>query len=305
MISVIILNWNNAPDTLECLTSVYESDDEQFEVIVADNGSKDDSVAVLKAAFPQAKYLCHPVNLGFAEGNNRAIRLAMEGGADYIFLLNNDAILAKNTLSLLRRASMEHPNAAALGPKIFFYDEPLTIWYGGGEWDPQTALCKHTDRDVNDADSNRRSIEPTQYVCGCALFSPIAHLEKVGLMDSRYFLNWEEIDWCYRMRKAGFDCLYVPQAKAWHKVSRSFIGGKRGPMWFYFFYRNRLLWLERHLSFKQWMSVVKRILWPEIRFLLSKALFSDERPQARAALTGYRDYLCRRFGKGPSRFFKN
>ena len=133
MISVIILNWNNAPDTLECLASVYASDDSCFSVIVADNGSQDDSLSILRQAYPHARYLSHGENLGFAEGNNCAIRLAMEEGSEYIFLLNNDAIIAKETLSQLREAAAQHPNAAVLGPTIFFYDEPATIWHGGEE----------------------------------------------------------------------------------------------------------------------------------------------------------------------------
>ncbi len=302
MISVILLNWNNAPDTLECLASLYASDDTNYSVLVADNGSTDDSLSQIHQAYPQTTLIRNGENLGFAEGNNRAIRHAMQTGAHYIFLLNNDTVIAKNSLSLLRRAAVQHPDTC-LGPKIYYYDQPSTIWYGGGEWDPKTANINLTERLVEEKDSNQQ-MKPTEFICGCALFAPVSLIEKTGLMEPRFFLNWEEVDWSFRMRKLGFKTLYLPEAKVWHKISRSFVGGKRGPMWNYFYYRNRLFWMERHLPFSERLHIAKKVLWPEFKFLVRNSFDAKDGPVCRAALAGIRDYLLRRFGKGPSRFYR-
>lgn len=297
MIAVIILNWNNAPDTLECLQTVFASNDSRFSVFVADNGSTDGSLAKLKTAYPQAHFVENRANLGFAEGNNRAILQAIEQGAEYLFLLNNDATIARDTLTVLRKAADEHPNAAALGPKVYFYDSPMTISNGGGEWNPRTAICYNKYRDVDESSLLKNEIEPCSFVCGCALFVRVSTLARVQLMDPRFFLNWEEIDWCFRMRQFGYDCLYVPQAKAWHKVSCSFVGGKRGPMWNYFFYRNRLLWMEKNLPRNEFWRIMRQVIWPELKIFVKESLGKDS-TVARAALKGMFDYLVRRFGRG-------
>lgn len=299
MISVIILNWNNAPDTLECLASVYRSDDANFSVLVVDNGSEDDSLSLIQQAYPQVRTLSNTENLGFAEGNNRAIRASLEEGAEYIFLLNNDAIIAKDTLSQLRRAAEMHPNAAALGSTIYFYDEPASIWNCGTEWNPEKAICILLTKNAG----FYQKATATQFVCGCAFFARASHLRKIGLMEPRFFLNWEEIDWCSRIHKLGFDCLYVSSAKVWHKISRSFIGG-RGPMWHYFNYRNRLFWMERNLPLSERIRIAKKRIWPELKYLIGNFFNVEEGARCRAALAGFRDYCFRRFGKGPERLFR-
>ena len=296
MIAIIILNWNNAPDTLECLQSVFASDDPDYCVYVVDNGSKDDSASILKKAYPQICLIENGANLGFAEGNNRGILQAIDS-SEYLFLLNNDAVIHPHTLSILRQAAHDHPNACALGPKIYFYDDPATIWYGGGGWNPQTASFYHRYRNVDDSPVLSQEIEKTGYVCGCALFLRVSFIRNVGLMDPRFFLIWEEIDWCYRMQKYGYDCLYVPQAMAWHKISNSFTDGKRGPTWYYFYSRNRLLWMERHLSLRERWKIMRKVLWPEWKDLVHQ-LKGPNRTIARASLIGVRDYLLRRFGSG-------
>ena len=299
--SVIILNWNNAPDTLECLASVFASQGASFNVYVADNGSTDDSLNILKQAYPDVTYIANGANLGFAEGNNRAIQIALQAGAPFLFLLNNDAVIHPHTLHGLQQAALTYPSAAVLGPKIYYYDQPTTIWFGGGEWDPSLAACIYRDGNCEES-SSRQKIEKTGFASGCAFFIRASVISRVGLMDPRFFLNWEEVDWCWRIRKAGYDCLYVPQAKCWHKISRSFIGGSQGPMWLYFRWRNLLLWMELHLTRRERMKICIHSILPTMKTLLKMAFrnHKEERAKARAALRGILDYLLRRFGACPS-----
>lgn len=293
-IGVIVLNWNNASDTLECLHSIYRSQGVHFTVYVVDNGSTDGSLEKIQRAYPSAIYLENTSNLGFAEGNNRAIAKALEDHVDFIFLLNNDAIVRQNTLHLLLQAAIDHPEAGMLGPKIYSYHEPTKIWYGGGDWNPERASFFHHDWFVEERDSTRREFTQTGYICGCALFAKAEAIRQIGLMDPRFFLIWEEIDWCWRLKRAGFKCLYVPQAKAWHKISASFLGEKRGPMWLYFYWRNRLLWMEKNLPKREFLKALWTTIRPEVFDLLKER--SDS---SRASLKGLRDYFLRRFGPHP------
>ncbi len=305
-ISFIILNWNNAPDTLECLASVYASKGVSFDVYVADNGSTDGSLEVLRKAYPQAIYVENKANLGFAEGNNRAIEKALAGPAKFLFLLNNDAVLQENTLLLLKQAADTHPSAAVFGPKIYYYDAPATIWYAGGEWDPARASFYHREWNCDEEDSKRKQVDETGYVCGCAFFIRAEAVRQIGGMDPRFFLTWEEIDWCWRLKRAGYKSLYIPESKCWHKISRSFIGGKRGPMWLYFYWRNRLLWMELHVPRKEFFYLTRKILWPQIQVLLRQFFQKKnrERDEARASLRGISDYFFRQFGPCPKYLLK-
>ncbi len=295
-IAVIILNWNNAPDTLECLDSIYKSDYPHFTVYVADNGSTDGSLTEIRAAYPQAIYIENKANLGFAEGNNRAILAALKDGADFLFLLNNDAIVQSDTLALLEAAAKAHPNAAFLGPKIYYYDQPSTISFGRTEWSQYDASFISHDLNKDESEAEKRGVSPTGFVSGCALFARSPAIEKVGLMEPKFFLNWEEVDWCSRMLKSGYSCLYVPYAKAWHKVSRSFAGGNKGPLWLYYYWRNRLFWMERNFTRKEYFSMLRTVVLGQIKTKAREALFGPDKQKARASLRGVLDYCLRRFG---------
>src|SRR3989338_5520706 len=108
-ISIIILNWNGLKDTLACLETVFKIDYPNFDVAVVDNASSDGSASVVKERFPQAHFIQNKENLGFAEGNNVGMRVALENGADYIFILNNDTVVDKDILNAFVRAADEHP----------------------------------------------------------------------------------------------------------------------------------------------------------------------------------------------------
>jgi GT2 family glycosyltransferase len=293
MIAVIVLNWNNGPDTLECLASVYQSEGTEYVVYVVDNGSTDGSLALIRTSFPHARFIENRANLGFAEGNNRAIQEALRDKIPYILLLNNDAVVRRDTLALMKQGLERFPRAAALGPKIYHYDEPTRIWYAGADFDRESARFFHNDWGVEEAKAPARPAGPTGYVCGCAMLLRAQAIMRVGLMDARYFLNWEEIDWCARFQKAGYDCIYDPAPKVWHKIGRSFVGGKRGPMWHYYYWRNRLLWMRQHLPLRDRWHLYRTAIGPEIRTLIRER----RDPIASASLWGVADYFLRRFGR--------
>lgn len=309
-IFIILLNWNGKKDTLECLTSLQKVDYPNFQTIVVDNGSSDDSVAVLRKAYPNVPILENRMNLGFAGGNNPGIEWVLRHHADWILLLNNDTIVAPDFLKAFMNAAKEQPKAKILGAKILRYHQPDIIDHLGGFWNGQKGEFDSPDAGQNDHPYfNMRAAD---YVCGAALCMHRSVPETIGLLEPNFFLFWEESDYCYRARKAGFEVWTAPEAKVWHKVSSSFTGGK--PHMHYFWWRSRLLWIERNCTPEERKRLYRTLIIPELwkmaRHYLLKFLFTAD-PKRRekvrrnkAGCAGAIDYFRRRFGNCPNWLIK-
>jgi GT2 family glycosyltransferase len=301
-IFILILNWNGKKDTCECLKSVREIDYPNYEVVVMDNGSHDDSVKTFIEKFPEVTIIENRANLGFAEGNNRGISYALERNADFILLLNNDAIVDPYILKSFVEASEKNSSAGVFGAKIYYLNEPKKIWFAGGVWLSDTAQTGHEGYGQTDDGKTWEKIKKIDYACGCALFVKAEVIKTIGMLEHKYFLTWEETDFCYRAKSADFECLLVPAAHVWHKVSASFDGGAGGLLLQYFMWRNRLLWIERNLSLAERSRIYVKIIFPEISSYLRSALSprdTNHRARARINLVALRDYLLRRFGDCP------
>jgi GT2 family glycosyltransferase len=313
-VAVIILNWNGRDDTFACLESLEAIECPNFTVMVVDNGSEDSSVDAISRRFSDLEIIETGRNLGFAEGNNVGIRIALERGADYVFLLNNDTIVHALLLRQLIEAAERCPEGAVFGVKIYFHSEPERIWYAGVVWDPRIMDFRHLEDDAS-SPPDSRGVVATPYVCGCAFLARSSMLRKVGLLDPKLFLVFEDTDLCFRARDAGFCCYYVPSATLWHKMSVSF-GGPTSPLAYYFVIRNRLLWGERHLKRRDVLRLygtVWRQLMPPLNWRASggplRRLYRFFRelhgrcgdPVYQAMAWGALHYLIRRFGDAPQR----
>jgi len=315
-INIVILNWNGRDDTLACLESVEQIAYPNFRVIVVDNGSTDNSVDAIRAAFPKVELIETGANLGFSGGNNVGIKQALELGADHVLLLNNDTVVDPGLLDAFVAAARRYPDAGVFSAKIYFHGEPNCIWYAGVEWNTKTARFEQVGEGMLDDGVRFSKSCETDYACGCAFFVPAARLREIGLLDDNFFLYFEETDWCYRARKAGYPSIFVPEAKLWHKVSVSF-GGEGSPLALYFQTRNRLLWARRHTALPRRLGVYaesvralfRRFVFPLVRvragqpFSLKgwwwsvRAVFHD--PINLAYFMGFRDFWLRRFGNCP------
>ena len=319
-IAIIILNWNRKKDTLDCLESLKLLDYTSYEIIVADNGSYDDSLEIFSSLYPNITLIDNKKNLGFAEGNNKAIDYVLQKSFDAVLLLNNDTIIDPSLLKEFVKLSEQHPKSI-LGAKVYLHSQRTIFDHFGGNWNLQKGQFDLVGNRVQDDNISWEIPFEIDYVCGCSLFARVSAFKEIGLLDPRFFLFWEESDFCFRAKKLGYQILVCPQAKIWHKVSASFTGGR--PHTIYFWWRNRLLFLEKNLSSKEKRKVHSRIIIPEIftltkhhtmkslQHLLLKLILSPKRfekkqklLESKSALYGIIHYFIRRFYNGPSWIFK-
>jgi len=237
---IIILNWNGWPDTMECLDSLNMLNYDNFEVILIDNASKQ-KIRVVDARFPKLKItqIFNDLNSGFAGGNNVGIKIALEKGADYILLLNNDTIVEPDFLNNLVEAAVIDKKYGILGPVIYDYADHNKIQFAGGKinW----SINKGTHLTVIPALT--RNLIETDYITGCCLLIKKEVIEKIGLMDEDYFLYYEDTDWNMRVRNAGWFCGVVPEAKIYHKASQS--SREFSYPYIYYHSRNGLIFASR------------------------------------------------------------
>ena len=218
-VSCVVLNWNGWADTIECLGALHECRYPSLNVIVVDNGSTDDSVARIKAAHPDILVLESGKNLGFSAGNNIGIRYALAFGADYIWLLNNDARPAPGALLALVAKAASDRTIGAVASICYYADAPSTVqaWAGSriNLWIGHGGLCTehHTD-DWFDS------------LNGTSMLVARAAIENVGLLDEGFFLYWEDTEFCLRLRKNGWRIAAAPDSHVLHKVNASTGGNK-------------------------------------------------------------------------------
>jgi len=261
-VHIVVLNWNGKSDTVECLTSLHSVSYPNRKIVVVDNGSTDGSEEAIKAAFPDVTFIQTGENLGYAAGNNVGIHHAMECGADFVFILNNDTTTDTDVVTALVAQAEKNPKAAILGPKIYFYERPDIINSAGGHLDYETLARGHIGYGVRDDGTVYASVAAVEWITGCAMLLRLSVLREVGFFDRDFFLICEELDLCTRIRKRGFEILFVPEAKLWHKVSAAF-DGNFSAVYCYYFFRNSLLYVWKN--------------FPDRRFVLYRKVFSDSR----------------------------
>ena len=239
MIGVLIVTWNRREDVLECIDSVLRSSYPRLAVYVVDNASTDGSSQAIAERYQDVRLIRSEENLGFAGGNNLGLAETLDDGMEAVFLVNDDAVLAKDTVSKLIDGGFADPAVGVLAPKVLIHAEPGVIWSAGGRIDSNGISVQ---RHYGEAD-NGQADEPAEidYAVGCAMLVKADIIRKVGVMDPRYFMYYEEVDWCRRIRQAGYRILYVPGSRVLHKVTLKGGGNNRAA---YYFARNRLLYLN-------------------------------------------------------------
>ncbi len=252
-VAVIIVNWNGLEDTLTCLSSLAKLNTEDFKVdiIVVDNGSTDDSVRVIQKKFPKVTMLLSVENFGFTGGNNRGIWYARGLGYDYIWLLNNDTTVDANALRELATV-LASDGVGIAGSKIYFApgkefhtnrykDEERgnVLWYAGGLIDWGNMYASHRGVDEVDHGQYDKSQE-TEFITGCSMMIKREVFEHIGVLDDRYFLYLEDLDFSLRAKRAGYRLMYTPASHIWHSNAGS-TDGAGSRLHEYYQTRNRIL----------------------------------------------------------------
>jgi GT2 family glycosyltransferase len=222
-VHVIILNWNGRDVLGQCLASLESVTDPPLEITVVDNGSTDSSAGIVREGYPGVELIETGENLLFAAGNNVGIEAALEGGAEFILLLNNDTEVDPGfALEMLR--AFDDPGVGVAGPKIYYHDDPSRIWYGGGGFNRLTGVPFHRSLRRMEGSFDDRPRD-TGWVTGCALMARREVFLGLGGLDPYYRIYCEDVDFCLRAVSDGWRLRYVPGAKIWHKVSSSSGGG--------------------------------------------------------------------------------
>ncbi|MCI5051515.1 MAG: glycosyltransferase family 2 protein [Simkaniaceae bacterium] len=318
-IAIIILNWNGKSTTAECLETLKLQTYQNFEVILVDNGSTDDSVPFFKKHFPEITLIETKENLGFAGGTNVGINHALNHNFDALLLLNNDTIPRKNMLEGFLHMHKEHPKAV-LGGRVYVYSFPERFDHIGGNWNQSRGQFDLVAQFFKDDKKTFEEPLECDYVGGCSLFASADIFRRVGPIEEDFFLFWEEVDWCFRAKRAGHPILYCPYARLLHKVSHSFTGT---PHKTYFWWRSRLLWVSRNVPPKKRLSLYLFTLFPEmaklarhyvlkslqklVYMMLKKELGEQRRDKLKtykAGLCGIAHFAKGRFGNAPSWIFE-
>jgi GT2 family glycosyltransferase len=296
---LIVLSWNGREDTLACLASLAALRDGDTEVVCVDNGSTDGSVEAVRAAHPEVHLVENGRNLGFAGGNNVGLRYALEHGAQWAVLVNNDATLAPDAVDRLRRAAAEHPAAGMLAGKVFFDEPPDRIWFAGQRFWPAFGYSGRP-RGYGRRDGPRyRRAYRTDRAAGAFMAVSRRVVDAVGLLDEDLFAYVEDVDWSRRARAAGFEIWFVPDALAWHAVSASTGGERASTHALYYGVRNTIAVSERHLPLPGPLRALRRWLILAVFLFQALALSERRRPFVDAVRDGYRDALTGRFGERP------
>lgn len=220
-VTAILVNYNGYEDTIECVRSLMKATYDNLEIIVVDNGSTKMPTQEQKLYLQEhADYVETHRNLGFSGGNNVGIRRAIEHGADYVLLLNNDTIVTDGFLNPMISAAERTKDVGIVGGKIFFHTKPEVVWYGGGSYDFSNGNAKHwPGGQITDAFTE--SVQEVSFVTGCLMLIPVSVIERIGFLDETFFLYAEDTEFCCRAIQSGLKLLYCPDAVIYHKVSAS------------------------------------------------------------------------------------
>ncbi len=291
---IVIVDFNNPGDTRQCLASLEKVDYPNFETIVVDNGSREKFfVSGLKL---KLEIIHLPENLGFAAGNNLGIKRALKNGADYVLLLNNDTLVSPDFLTKLIEAGESSQKIGVLGPKIYFYHQPDKLWFAGGRVNwlyNKGEMGGYAEIDQGQYD--QPPIQQSDYITGCCLLVRKDVIDRIGLMPEEYFLYYEDTDWSLAARRAGYQCVFVPSAKIWHKGSKS--AGQESDPYIYYHIRNGLILASKYAPWHLKPLVHLDAAWRVIKQAVKLICFPKKRRWAKYILLGIKDFYLKNWGK--------
>ena len=218
--AAVVVDWRKPNETLAALRSLSRMVPPPDTIVCVENESAAEQVRLLNAQAPSTvKFIECAQNIGFAAAVNLGMKAALEDGAEWVLVLNNDALVMTNCLQRCIEYAISEGNAAAVGPAIAFMDSPERLWFGGGYVNSWLAFTRH--RGLMQPSSSPPPSGDTDFVTGCCMLISVAAWNQLGPFRADFFAYYEDAEWCQRARAGGWRCLYVGEVLCVHAVSVS------------------------------------------------------------------------------------
>lgn len=292
MVAIIIVHYQNIDDTLRCVDSLRQSDFKDFKIIIVDSCSPNKTGKELKNKLHDCSLILLEKNLGFAASCNVGIQAAT--GAKYIWLLNPDTTVRSDALSELLKASERYPEVAAYGSKILYGDHPELVWSAGA--------C------INLTAQNLRMIGNKQvdqgqfftntdcdYLPGCSIFAKSEIFN--SFLPEKYFMYFEETDWCFSLKLEGKKLMYVDSSVVYHHTNDNKM---QSAFNVYYYNRNELFFWYKFSTIEKRIKIICNVIFrklPQALYALSKAPNEEHREIFKAHVFSNLDFLLNKSGK--------
>ncbi len=266
LVMLVVVTWNGLRDTLACLQSIRTQTYANRRVVLVDNASQDGTVAAVRRYFPDVHIIANATNTGYVHANNQGARWALDHGAEWVLLLNNDVWLAPDALAAMVRAAQDTPGAGVVGPVMQRTLRPdmhdlggdLNFWWG------RVRL-----RQVAPS-LDERDVLPIDYVWGCTLMAHRAVWEQIGGLEPLYVAYFEDAEFCLRAKRRGYTTITALRARVVHQVGRS--GEKRFAWQTTLRIRNHALFFLRMSRPRHWPSLIPALLLVQLPLIFVRSM---------------------------------
>lgn len=289
LVYILIINYNGYKDTIECVKSLEDINYNNFKIVIIDNNSTNNSEAILREHIKNHTIMQTNKNLGFAGGNNYGIKYALKNNAEYVLLLNNDTVVNKDFLAEMIKCFKYDNSVGIAGCKIMYYGAKDRIWFAGGKIDWYKFQGIHEKFKLVDNNLDEK-VKDIDFMTGCSMLIKKDVFNKVGLLPEDYFMYFEDVDFCVKVKKMGFKILYNPKAIIYHKSSIS-SGGEDSPLLFKYFTRNRLIFMNKYkYEVNAYKFFISKSYFYITRYIkIIKFLIYKDKLRANAIIEGLRE----------------
>lgn len=293
LVCIVLLNWNQCEETLNCLESLTDVAYSPRTIAVVDNGSADNSVPEIRRRFPSVRVMAQNHNTGCSGGRNVGLELADSLNADYVLFLDNDTVVDPGFLSHLVDAAEEDQRIGIVSSKIVLHSDSSVCWTAGGVVHPNgTVDALYYYQPASDVPG---VIYDVDWVPGCVLLARREAYKALGDFDDSYFIYFEDIDWCLRAKECGYRIAVVPHSIVYHKVSQS-SGGDYSPRKLYYWSRNRLVFARRQVSGIGRWTTVASLVREDIADAIGDIVLMRQPKHAKGRCTGTLHFFLNRMG---------
>lgn len=294
-VAVIVLNYNRSNDTIECINSLLNIHYDNYSILVVDNCSTDESFKILKKEYKQLDVIQTPENMGYTGGVNYGIKYLLKHEYHYILNINNDTIVEPDFLGKLVEAAKKDIDIAITCGTILCEHSREIIWYGPGKMVNWRGVAIHINKNKKYYPSSQ--VMKVNFISGCLMLIRVSCLNDIGLLDERFFMYLDDIEYSNRVLKKGYSMIYVPNSIIYHKV----LDEKESAFKVYYSVRNRLLLIKQtSTGINRFVAKIYFIIVITIKlgvwFFFKKDFFY-------AAKYGLQDYYLNRFYQGRGMLF--